>query len=73
MAVDNLNIGLCCDAFPPVMDGVSVCVENYAYWLQKRWEELELSLRMSLRRTTPNATMKFWATLPSPFPSAIPM
>jgi len=33
---ENLNIGLCCDAFPPVMDGVSVCVENYAYWLQKK-------------------------------------
>jgi len=33
---DNLNIGLFCDAFPPVMDGVSVCMENYAYWLQKK-------------------------------------
>ena len=31
-----LNIGLFCDAFPPVMDGVSVCMENYAYWLQKK-------------------------------------
>lgn len=36
MSDKNLNIGLCCDAFPPVMDGVSVCVENYAYWLQKK-------------------------------------
>ena len=32
----NMNIGLFNDCFPPVMDGVSVCVENYAYWLQKK-------------------------------------
>lgn len=30
------NIGLFNDCFPPVMDGVSVCVQNYAYWLQKK-------------------------------------
>ncbi len=30
------NIGLFCDCFPPVMDGVSVCMQNYAYWLQKK-------------------------------------
>ena len=29
------NIGLFNECFPPVMDGVSVCVQNYAYWLQK--------------------------------------
>ena len=29
------NVGLFNDCFPPVMDGVSVCMENYAYWLQK--------------------------------------
>ena len=29
------NVGLFCDCFPPVMDGVSVCVENYAEWMQK--------------------------------------
>ena len=29
------NIGLFNDSFPPVMDGVSVCVYNYAYWMQK--------------------------------------
>jgi Glycosyltransferase len=32
----NLNIGLFNDCFPPVMDGVSVCVYNYAYWMQKK-------------------------------------
>ena len=32
----NDNIGLFNDCFPPVMDGVSVCVQNYAYWLQKK-------------------------------------
>jgi glycosyltransferase involved in cell wall biosynthesis len=30
------NVGLFCEVFPPVMDGVSVCMENYAYWLQKK-------------------------------------
>ncbi len=30
------NIGLFCDCFPPVMDGVAVCMQNYAYWLQKK-------------------------------------
>lgn len=33
---NDLNIGLFNESFPPVMDGVSVCVENYAYWLQKK-------------------------------------
>ena len=30
------NILLSSDAFPPVMDGVAVCVQNYAYWMQKK-------------------------------------
>lgn len=30
------NIGLFNECFPPVMDGVSVCVYNYAYWMQKK-------------------------------------
>lgn len=30
------NIGLFNDCFPPVMDGVSVCVYNYAKWMQKK-------------------------------------
>ena len=30
------NIGLFCDVFPPLMDGVAVCVQNYAYWLDKK-------------------------------------
>ena len=29
------NVGLFNDCFPPVMDGVAVCVENYAKWMQK--------------------------------------
>ncbi len=33
---NELNIGLFNESFPPVMDGVSVCVENYAYWLQQK-------------------------------------
>ena len=32
---DGVSVGLFNESFPPVMDGVSVCVENYAYWLQK--------------------------------------
>lgn len=31
-----LNVGLFNDCFPPVMDGVSVCTYNYAYWMQKK-------------------------------------
>ena len=30
------NIGLFNESFPPVMDGVAVCVQNYAYWMQKK-------------------------------------
>ena len=30
------NVGLFCDCFPPVMDGVSVCMQNYAYWMEKK-------------------------------------
>ena len=29
-------IGLFNDCFPPIMDGVSVTVSNYAYWLQRK-------------------------------------
>lgn len=32
---EEANVGLFCDAFPPVMDGVAVCMENYAKWMQK--------------------------------------
>ena len=32
----DANIGLFCDVFPPVMDGVAVCVQNYAHWMQKK-------------------------------------
>ena len=36
LALERANVGLFCDVFPPVMDGVSVCMENYAYWMQKK-------------------------------------
>jgi len=36
MTVQDYNVGLFNDCFPPVMDGVSVCVQNYAYWMQKK-------------------------------------
>ena len=29
-------MGLFCESFPPVMDGVAVCMQNYAYWIQKK-------------------------------------
>lgn len=32
---EDASVGLFCDCFPPVMDGVSVCMENYAKWIQK--------------------------------------
>ena len=35
MAKDS-NIGLFNESFPPVMDGVAVCVENYARWMQEK-------------------------------------
>ena len=35
MAID-FNIGLFNESFPPVMDGVAVCVENYARWMQEK-------------------------------------
>ncbi len=33
---EKVNVGLFCDCFPPVMDGVSVCMENYAEWMQRK-------------------------------------
>ena len=33
---EEANVGLFCDCFPPVMDGVAVCMENYAKWMQKK-------------------------------------
>lgn len=33
---EKVNVGLFCDCFPPVMDGVSVCMENYAKWMQRK-------------------------------------
>jgi len=35
MEIKHYNVGLFNDCFPPVMDGVSVCMYNYAYWMQK--------------------------------------
>ena len=32
----DLNIGLFNESFPPVMDGVAICVQNYAYRRQKK-------------------------------------
>ena len=32
----DCTVGLFNESFPPVMDGVAVCVQNYAYWLQKK-------------------------------------
>lgn len=40
--LDKANVGLFCDCFPPIMDGVSVCMENYAYWLQKKVGEVKV-------------------------------
>ena len=35
-SIEKANVGLFCDCFPPVMDGVSVCMQNYAEWMQKK-------------------------------------
>ena len=35
--VDNLKtIGIFNDSFPPIMDGVSLAAQNYAYWLHQK-------------------------------------
>lgn len=36
MRKKDFNVGLFNDCFPPVMDGVSVCVSNYAHWMQEK-------------------------------------
>ena len=36
VVLERANVGLFCDSFPPVMDGVAVCMENYARWMQKK-------------------------------------
>ena len=32
----DTNILLASEAFPPIMDGVAVCAQNYAYWMQEK-------------------------------------
>ena len=39
---EEANVGLFCDCFPPVMDGVAVCIENYAKWIQKMAGEVKV-------------------------------
>ena len=39
---EEANVGLFCDCFPPVMDGVAVCMENYAKWMQKMAGEVKV-------------------------------
>ena len=39
---EEANVGLFNDCFPPVMDGVAVCVENYAKWLQRMVGEVKV-------------------------------
>jgi len=36
MSVEKANVGLFCDCFPPIMDGVTVCMQNYAKWMQDK-------------------------------------
>lgn len=36
------KIGLFLDNYPPAVDGVSLCVENYAYWLQKKHSSVDV-------------------------------
>lgn len=40
MSINYINdlktIGIFNDSFPPIMDGVSLCTRNYAYWLHKK-------------------------------------
>ena len=52
----QVNVGLFNDCFPPVMDGVAVCVENYAKWLQKRAGEVKV--------ITPNVPGADYSALP---------
>ena len=32
----NIMIGIFNDCYPPIMDGVSLTTQNYAYWLNKK-------------------------------------
>ena len=38
--MDKRLIGLFNDGFPPIMDGVSLTVKNYAYWLNQKNENV---------------------------------
>lgn len=33
--MENLKFGIFSDSYPPIMDGVTITVKNYAYWLNK--------------------------------------
>ena len=50
-------IGLFNDCFPPIMDGVAVATQNYAYWLHRKGEEVCV--------VTPKAEA---GTAPAPYP-----
>lgn len=38
--LNQTTIGIFSDSFPPIMDGVSLTVENYAHWLEKSNKEV---------------------------------
>lgn len=40
--MQSSKIGLFLDNYPPAVDGVSLCVENYAYWLQKKHASVDV-------------------------------
>lgn len=57
--LENANmIGLFNDCFPPIMDGVSVTTQNYAYWLHHKGEEVCV--------ITPSANTDLYDSTPYP-------
>lgn len=63
------NIGLFNESFPPVMDGVAICVENYARWMQEKVGGVCVVTPGTPEPTTVTRNTRYWTICPSRFPS----
>lgn len=60
-------IGLFCDVFPPILDGVSLTVKNYADWMAKKGEDVHVVTPFAPgRQVNPSYPIHHYSSLPVP-------
>ena len=68
---DNLKtFGIFNDSFPPIMDGVSLAAQNYAYWLHKKKQSVCVITPKSPHYSDnePYPIYRYTSIVESPFP-----